>query len=222
MKKLAIGIMAVTLMGSSAMFAEDTTTAQSSATIQTADQAMAPAGMDMKKMKGKKGCDDIAKSYADQAKKFKDKSAKATVKGDAKLADLLNKCADASQKVSDQMVVVMKLKADCKANSSCSPMMDQGKRCGITTPKSCMKQAEKCEKMSQKMTKKADKALKAGDTATADSCKAASDIQTKMGEQLKSLSAYEDTFAKAKGDLKDYMKSLRQSKKDAKAQKNNS
>ncbi|MEI6056698.1 MAG: hypothetical protein WCR55_11655 [Lentisphaerota bacterium] len=224
MKKLAIGIMAVTLIGSSAMFAEDTvtTTAQTTTTIQSADQTSMP-GMDMKNCpmtKGdKKDCGGVANGYADKAQMFKDKAAKATTKGDAKLADLYNKCSTAAQSVSDQMNAMMKLKADCKANSSCSAMMmDQGKGCGAMTPKSCMKMAQKCEKMSQKM---AQKAGSSADTSVAADAKAVSEMQSKMADQYKAVASAEEALGKAQSDLKDYMKSLKQAKKDAKAQQSN-
>lgn len=225
MKKLAIGIMAVTLIGSSVMFAEDTaaTTAQPTTTVQSADQTAMP-GMDMKNcpmMKGdKKDCGGVANGYADKAQMFKDKAAKATTKGDAKKAELLTNCSTAAQNVADQMNAMMKLKADCKANSSCSAMMmdKKDKGCGAMTPKSCMKMAQKCEKMSQKMAKKAGTET---DTAAAANDKAMSELQSKMSAQFKAVASAEEALGKAKSDLKDYMKSLKQAKKDAKAQQSN-
>lgn len=222
MKKLAIGIMAVTLIGSSAMFAEDTATAQPTTTVQSSDQTAMP-GMDMKNcptMKGdKKDCGGVANAYSSKVQIFKDKAANATTKGDAKLADLYTKCSTAAQTVSDQMNAMMKLKADCKASSSCSAMMiEHGKECGAMTPNSCLKMAQKCEKMSQKMAKKAGSSA---DASVAKDAKAVSEMQSKMADQYKAVASAEEAFAKAKSDLKDYMKSLKQAKKDAKAQQSN-
>ena len=191
MKKLAIGIMAVTLIGSSAMFAEDSAVTQVAATTQSLGQTM---------MKCKKGnCEDFAKSYADQAQNFKDQASKATAKGDTKLAELLTNCSAASQKVADQMTTVMKTKSECMAaNPGCAAMMKkQGKECGaMTTPNGCMKMAQRCEKMSQKMANKAEKQGSSNSDVAANA-KTVSDFQMKMSEQLKTLASAEQDYKKS-------------------------
>lgn len=198
--------MAVILVGTSALFAEDTpaVSAQPVASVQQADQTSCPMMKD--KMKG---CSDAANIYENKAQMFKSKAEKASSKGDTKLADLYTKCSTAAQNVSDQMKNLMKLKADCKANAQCSAM-DKEKGCGAMTPKSCMKMAQKCERMAQKMSKNAD----------TDTAKSVSMIQSKMAEHYKTLAAAEESFAQANKDLRDYKKSLKQSKKNSNNQEN--
>jgi len=80
-----------------------------------------------------------------------------------------------------------------------------------------MKMAKKCDMMAQKMAKKAGFA---GDTTAANDAKAASEMQSKMSDQYKAVASAEETFGKAQQELRNYKKSLKQSKKDSDSQGN--
>ncbi|HBM14855.1 MAG TPA: hypothetical protein DD381_00670 [Lentisphaeria bacterium] len=212
MKKIAIYLVALTFVGSLSLFAEDVAASgQQAQAVSQADQTTQVSNSQTcPMMKGKKkDCGSMADTYAKKAQWFKSKADKATAKGDAKMAELLTNCSTASQAVSDQMNAVMKLKSECMANSASCPMMKkQDKSCGTMGPKECMKKAMMCEKMSQKMAKKAG----AETDAAAANDKAISEMQAKMSAQYKSLAAAQETFGKAKSDLRAYKQFQKESK----------